>query len=174
MTKSRDKFWRSVLSNFISADCVIFDFLSCVCLPPGFWFHFLTVDGLLCRGKYNGCCHIYQRQSEGGPDMCHLLRLVPGPSHVVLHASLLQAVHLQVLERDTGACNLPTVQKGVQLQGCSYQLPGCSLGGEGQGHHLRHSHPEPEGGCTAFIKCHIISLLAALHVFSYRSARNFY
>lgn len=73
-------------------------------------------------------------------------------------------MHLQVLERNTGACNLPTVQKGVQLQAVSNQLPSGSHGGEGQGHHLGHLLQEPGGEFTTFsltsTACLTMTLLA--------------
>lgn len=101
--------------------------------------------------------------------MRHMLRLVPGACHVGLYASLLQTLHLQILERNTGACNLPAVPKGVQLQAVSNQLPSRSHGGEGPGYHLGHLYREPRGEFIAFSLSSAAGLtmikLASFHAF---------
>lgn len=76
-------------------------------------------------------------------------------------------MHLQVLEGNAGACDLPTVQKGVHLQAVSNQLLSGGHGGEGQGHHLRYLHPEPRGEFTGLTSaaCLIVILLATFQAF---------
>ena len=78
-------------------------------------------------------------------------------------------MHLQVLERDTGARVLPAVPEGVQLQAVSNQLPGHSHGGEGPGHHLRNLHPEPTCEFAAFS---IATTTAGLTMINYTSGHG--
>ena len=68
-----------------------------------------------------------------------------------MRAPLLQELHLQVLERGTGVCELSPVPQGVQLQTVSHQLLGDGHGGEGQSKLFGQLHKEYRGGLLLII-----------------------